>query len=100
MMIDKTVSKDMPCLVFHEMNPVGAVATIKGKGPTSIKCVHIVHPSERQVYVVRDLHMSPHYSIAGQDLDQFRRKCKTKLSPKAAFVEYASTQSHTGGQFI
>ena len=33
------------------------------KRQTVIKCIHIVKPNLKQIYVAKDLHKTPHYTI-------------------------------------
>ena len=117
--IDEFISKrstvdvsQMPLLVIQEMksefiNKDKESSThLKHQGGLNpkhsdfISHVHVVHPCFLQLYVAKELHLHPHYSIAPTDLDLFRSHCFQVLEDEHDYIEYTADQSYLTGSFL
>jgi hypothetical protein len=103
---------DLPILVFEEM--IEGINVLKkdvtGGTPTddtggivgdnrikAIRCVHLVRSSEKQVYTVRHLHCTPHYSIPPNTLSAFILSLD-KLGLR--YRVYEHNRSYIGGAYF
>ena len=117
--IDEFISKrstvdvsQMPLLVIQEMKSEfinvdkESSTHLKHQGGLNpkhsdfISHVHVVHPCFLQLYVAKELHLHPHYSIAPTDLDLFRSHCFQVLEDEHDYIEYTADQSYLTGSFL
>lgn len=101
----------MPLLVFQEMSDdfkktdtARQNLTYQGglhpKHSKFILRIHVVHPCEGQVYVVKKLTQHAHYSIDPRNHDKFRNHCLQILDDEEDYVEYKTDCSYTSPGFI
>ena len=61
---------------------------------SSASRVHLIHPCCRQLYLAKEMHFHPHYSISPNDLALFRQHCAAVLEDESSVQEYSATASH------
>ena len=96
----------MPLLVVQEMDLDFPLADkektnldyqggLHPKHSQYISRIHVVHPCQQQLYIVKDLHRHVHYSIAAANLPLFKSHCNQVLQAKEDYIEYCADQSYT-----